>query len=188
MIHSLFSLQLLLVLWYFSGLYFCLSEISELSILALCILIKLTFKSYVTIYSNPIIYTKHWTFIIFCLSTLNRALPKMFNISWVFASFERELTEVRMLFFDCYSVAITHKPLLLKSVKCWIIGNLWFKESKDLFLYANVTVCLFVFVVWLYSAPPKLSQLYECYITLDDKISNQVSFILKKNDKHKLFH
>lgn len=86
---------------------------------------------------NLLYYTKHWI-LFFCLENLKGALPKMFNISWVFAL---------LLFWLHFSHNTTNKPLLLKWASLWnveISGNLWFIERKWFFMWKDYLIYLFV--------------------------------------------
>ncbi len=90
------------VAWYFSENYlltlcsFCL--FCDIFLISVCLILKSQlFRSFTSVYlfgklwnpvwpytQNLLYYTKHWI-LFFCLENLKGALPKMFNISWVFA-------------------------------------------------------------------------------------------------------
>lgn len=108
---------------------------------------------------------------VFVVETLKRALPKMFNISWVFVSF-------LIAFNFTFEMSI--------SMKCWNIGEPPFKERTSFFLYENITyfICFDLYIslknIWVLKHQFNV-WMSSYYITLDNKISNQVAFILKKN-------
>lgn len=164
------------------SLLFAAPACSDIFLVSVFVFLKSQiFQSFPSVYLsskhvNPVLlytqtqlyYTKHWTLIIFLsINFEQRFTQNVQHFLSICLLWERPNWSQDVVFRLCFSgnnpYTITFEMSV--SVKFWIIGYLWFKGSKLLYIYLS-----HLFLLCLYSALKIFGRLsrnlmYECYIT-----------------------